>query len=179
MERAIELAGQLRSSFEQEYGDPKPSALVISGIPEQFLPLTDELCLAYSTGSVEDCQQVRQIISENRMLQGCFLGNVIRASRALRSASDSTWLQIGLASASLEDCCQDYRDDLMALAELYVCAEKADLDARKAFQDMAVRSNSERPRGGSEAMRNMLDRFDSFAVLAERRAMSKSYFPLS
>src|SRR5437763_12610434 len=93
------------------------------------------------------------------------LGSVIRAYCQLRATRDRAWLTLGLAGASIENSRRDYRDLLLALAELYVAAEESGLDPQPEFARIATLSDGEKPAGGPTPVSKMLARFHLSAVL--------------
>lgn len=174
---ALTLAQALTAIYVQKYGDSKPSALVIHGADKEFDPMFDELCAAYLEAPSKECEQVRQVIATNRILQAAFLGHAIRALRNIQTSGDLNWLRLGLAAASIDNEGEDDRDTLLVLAELYVRGEQAGLQPNDEFKQMAERSDTAKPRGGMTSMRDILLNFDSYAVLAERRRMkNRGYF---
>src|SRR4051794_36480269 len=98
---AVELAHHLVALYNEKYGDAKRSALVIHGASAEFEASFDELCAAYLDASPLECEQIRQVIATNRILQGAFLGNAIRAKRQIQKSDDIHWLRWALASVSI------------------------------------------------------------------------------
>jgi hypothetical protein len=166
---ALKLAQQLTAIYVEKYNDSKPNALIIHGADKELEAAFDELCEAYSQAPPDECEQVRQVISTNRILQAAFLGHAIRASRNIQTSADLNWLRLGLAAASIENERGDYRDTLLVLAELYVRGEQTGMEPGKEFKQMAGHSDSAKPRGGITSMRELLSNFDTYAILAERR----------
>lgn len=140
---------------------------------EAIYALLDELCPAYLDASAEQRAAVRAAVSDKRGVSGALLGYVYRAAERVRSSVDRGWLWKGLAAISMENCGRDYRDVLLALAELYVAAEEAGIEPRADFKAVSRRSSGEKPRGGRTSMRQMLARFQSYGVLRERRERGK------
>jgi hypothetical protein len=97
------------------------------------------------------------------------LGYVYTSASRLQSSADGEWLRKGLAAASIENCSVDYRDVLLALAELYAAAEKVGIDPKPHFAAVAELSSSDAPQGGMTPLRKMLADLHSYAVLKERQ----------
>ena len=132
--------------------------------------LLDELCPAYVDASAEERAAVRAAVSEKGGVLSALLGYAYRAARRIRSPEDREWLRRGLAAISIENCSKDYRDVLLALAELYVAAEQAGMRPGTDFRAMSKLSSDEKPRGGNASVREMLANFRSYGVLRERRS---------
>jgi len=135
--------------------------------------LLDELCPAYLEASAEQRAAVRAAVSDKRGVSSALLGYAYRAAERVRSSRDREWLRRGLAAISMENCGRDYRDVLLALAELYVAAEEAGIEPRADFRAVSRLSSGEKPRGGRSSVRQMLARFQSYGVLRERRERGK------
>ena len=131
--------------------------------------LLDELCPAYVEASAEQRAAVRAAVSEKGGVLSALLGYAYRAARQIQSPEDREWLRRGLAAISIENCSKDYRDVLLALAELYVAAEKAGMRPATDFRAMSRLSSEEKPRGGNASVKEMLAKFRSYGVLRERR----------
>jgi hypothetical protein len=135
--------------------------------------LFDSLCPAYLAATPAEQSALRRAVRDKYGVVSALRGYVYRAAKRLQSPSDLEWLRRGLAAASLDDCSQDYRDFLLALAELYVAAEKAGIKPRSEFKAVARLSSSQRPKGGRTPVREILDRFHTYGVLRERRGRSR------
>jgi hypothetical protein len=136
--------------------------------------LLDELCPAYLSASPEEREQVRDAASDKNGVLSALLGYAYRAASQLKSPDDKEWLLNGLAAISIENCGRDYRDVLLALAELYVKAEEVGIKPRSAFTTVSRLSSDEKPDGGDTSMQVMMARLTSYAVLKERRRKGKS-----
>jgi hypothetical protein len=75
----------------------------------------------------------------------------------------------------MQNCTSDYRDTLTILADLYVQAEKAGIEAKPLFERASEFSTDTPTRGGCQSLARMLRDFDSYAVLSERRRMTAPY----
>jgi hypothetical protein len=135
--------------------------------------LLDELCPAYLEASAERRAAVRVAVSDKGGVLSALLGYAYRAAKRIQSPADREWLRRGLAAISIENCARDYRDVLLALAELYVAAEEAGIRPRSEFTAVSRLSSRELPRGGDTPMQGMLANFSRYAVLRERRKRGK------
>jgi hypothetical protein len=131
------------------------------------------LCPAYLEAAPEQRAEIRAAVSDKNGLLSALLSYVYRAAEQIQSPADREWLRRGLAAASIENCRKDYRDVLLALAELYVSAEQAGLNPRPDFKAVSRLSSREKPQGGMTPVSNMLARFHSYAVLKERRGIRR------
>jgi hypothetical protein len=131
--------------------------------------LLDELCPAYLEASAEQRADVRAAVSEKKGVLSALLGYAYRAAGRIQSPADREWLRRGLAAISIENCSKDYRDVLLALAELYVAAEEAGIGPAPDFRAVSRLSSGEKARGGSTSVQEMLANFRSYGVLRERR----------
>jgi hypothetical protein len=71
-------------------------------------------------------------------LLNMLVGLAYTAADRIRSTGEDIWLRIGLTAASIEESLGkvDFRDRLLALAELFVTAEEAGLDPRADFESI-------------------------------------------
>jgi hypothetical protein len=135
--------------------------------------LLDELCPAYLAASAEQRTAVRAAASDKNGVLSALLGYAYRAARRIQSPEDREWLLRGLAAISIENCARDYRDVLLALAELYVSAEEAGIKPSSDFRAVSKLSSEEKPRGGDTSMKKMLANFRGYGALRERRKRGK------
>jgi hypothetical protein len=135
--------------------------------------LLDELCPAYLEASAEQRAMVRAAVSDKNGVLSALLGYAYRAARRIQSPGDREWLRKGLAAISIENCARDWRDVLLALAELYVAAEGAGIRPRSDFTVVSKLSGAEKPKGGRESMRAILVNFHGYGALTERRRRGK------
>jgi hypothetical protein len=129
----------------------------------------DELCPAYLDAASPQRAEIRAVVSDKAGLPSALLGYVYRSASQIQSASDGEWLRRGLAAASIENCARDFRDVVLALAELYVAAEEAGIDPKPAFKAVARLSSRDKPRGGTTPVRQMLANFHRYGALKERK----------
>ena len=101
------------------------------------------------------------------------LGYANRAAKRIQSPEDEEWLLRGLAAISIENCARDYRDVLLALAELYVMAEEAGIKPGSDFRAVSKLSSEEKPRGGDTSVKKMLANLPRYGALRERRKRGK------
>jgi hypothetical protein len=135
--------------------------------------LLDELCPAYLEASAEQRTEVRAAVSDKSGMLSALLGYAYRAAGRIQSPADREWLRRGLAAISIENCGKDYRDVLLALAELYVAAEEAGIRPRSDFKAVSRLSSEQKPRGGSTSVQEMLANFQRYGALGERRKRGK------
>ena len=135
--------------------------------------LLDEMCPAYLEASSEQRVLVRAAASDKNGVLSALLGYAYRAARRIQSPADREWLRRGLAAISIENCSKDYRDVLLALAELYVAAEEAGIRPRSDFRAVSRLSSGEKPRGGNTSVQEMLANFQGYGALRERRRRGK------
>jgi hypothetical protein len=135
--------------------------------------LLDELCPAYLEASAERRAAVRVAASDKSGVLSALLGYAYRMAKRIQSPLDREWLRRGLAAISIENCARDYRDVLLALAELYVAAEEAGIRPRSDFTAVSKLSSGEKPTGGSTSVKEMLANFSRYGVLRERRKRGK------
>jgi hypothetical protein len=135
--------------------------------------LLDELCPAYLESSSEQRAGVRAAVSDKNGVLSALLGYVYRAARRIQSPQDREWLRKGLAAISIENCARDWRDVLLALAELYVAAEGAGIRPRSDFTAVSRLSSGDKPEYGSTSTREILANFHGYGALRERRERGK------
>ena len=140
---------------------------------QEIYILLDILCPAYLRASDEERANTRIAVSDKNGVLSALLGYTYRAAGRIHAPTDLESLQLGLAAVSIENCSKDYRDVLLALAELWVKAEEAGIRPGPAFRAIAKLSSAEKPRGGDTCLRKMLGNFQSYGALRERRKRSK------
>jgi hypothetical protein len=116
-------------------GDYPYSALLIN-VPggEDSGKLFQELCeLALHDPSGRERLLIKKAIDGKQGLLSCFLGYMYTAAEKMRETRDIHWLEIGLGAYILQDGYPDWRDTILAQAELYVTAEEVGLDPHPAF----------------------------------------------
>jgi hypothetical protein len=131
--------------------------------------LLDELCPAYLEVSAPERDAIRAAVSDKNGVLSALLGYAYRAAKRIQSPADSEWLRRGLAAISIENCSRDWRDVLLALAELYVVAEEAGIKPQSDFTAVSRLSSDKKPVGSDTSMRGILAHFRSYGVLKERR----------
>ncbi len=157
---------QQLAALEDQFHD---SALVIYEPTEQQAQLLVTLCRAYWSATPQECDQIRTALSDKAGVRNQLLGCVYQAVHHLQSSADHDWLRIGLAATAIENCSFDYRDFLLALAELFVTAERVGLDPQAEFNLAAERASTFAPRGGYTPVHDVLLNFHTYAVVASAR----------
>lgn len=147
--------------------DPQPE---IEGI-------IDRMCSEYLSATPQEREQGRSLISDRETVLAYLLGYVHSAAKRVSITKEIEHLRRGLAAASIENCASDYRDVLMALADLWVAAERAGIDPQPHFREMASLSSDQKPRGGLIPVSEMMNNFQNYAVLGERRAAQGKWPP--
>jgi hypothetical protein len=165
----VNRAGYTLEDFKADARKVRQEQLAKYNPYEVMNTLLDELCPQYLSASAEERAAVRAAFGEKRALTGELLGYIYKCAERIHSPADLGWLKNGLAAASIENCRVDFRDSLLALAELYVMAESNGLDPQPEFQAMGVLSDTVIPKGGMTPVSQMLKDFHGYAVLAERR----------
>ena len=125
----------------------------------------DELCSLYlkadqgqrllMRGFFEGKQRVRKYLHS-------YIGG--RAASRLRSTSETRWLDLGLAAASIADQKVDYRDLLISLGKLWLAAEEAGIAPARHFSAVGRISNDD-PVYGNRSTRELLRGFRTSAYL--------------
>lgn len=161
--------GYTPADFERDVKRVKDAQLVKYNPYQEMYEFFDELCPAYLGATTEQRAEIRLAVSDKAGVLSALLGYVYRSANRIQSSSDSEWLRNGLAAVSIENCCKDFRDVLLALAELYVVAEKAGIDPKPEFKAVSRLSSREKPSGGTTPVSRMLTSFHRYAVLKERR----------
>ena len=135
----------------------------------EVVPIFDRLCQSYLDIGSAERDRIRSVLENRTHVRAVLLGYVYACANRICSPHDVRYLRWGLAAVSIENCAQDYRDVLLALAEIWVVAEQAGLEPSAHFVAVAGMSSKEKPRGGSTSVCEMLTDFHGYAVLAERR----------
>jgi hypothetical protein len=131
--------------------------------------LLDEICPAYLEASPEERASIRTAVSDKNGILSALLGYAYRAASRIQSPADRQWLRQGLTAISIENCSRDYRDVLLALAELFIAAEEAGIQPRPEFNAVSRLSSAEKPQGGNTSLQSILANFHGYGVLKEHR----------
>ncbi|MBN1887581.1 MAG: hypothetical protein JW850_06310 [Thermoflexales bacterium] len=131
------------------------SALTYYAPSSDHTKFYNDLCQAYLAASPRQRAQIRDAVRGQKGVINNLLGYVYTSAERIRETKSQDWLRLGLAAASIRGDGPDYRDFLVALAELYVTAVEVGLEPRVEF--MAIG-------GGVPA------NFHTYAVLRERLA---------
>ena len=161
--------GYTPADFERDVKLTRDEQLAEYDPYQEMNEFLDRLCPAYLSAPPPQRAEVRAAVSDKDGVLSALLGHVYRSATRLRSHSDREWLRRGLAAASIENCSKDFRDVLLALAELYVAAEEVGIDPKPDFRAVARLSSHEKPRGGTTPVRKMPANFSRYAVLKERK----------
>ena len=130
----------------------------------------DDVCLVFLNATAQQRDQLRALVSGKPGVQASLLSYAYSSVGRLQSPNDIQLLRNALAAVSMENCSGDARDVLVALAEMYVMAEKVGMDPEPHFKYVASLSSNQRPRGGHTPVSEILDHFTGYAILKERRA---------
>ncbi len=166
----MELINLLQQLDEIETQSPH-DALTLYQPGTQTEPFFFRMCEAYRAASNDQREQIRLALDNKPGVRNNLLGYVYTAAQHLHSSDDRRWLQIGLAAASLENCSTDYRDFLLALANLFVTAERVGIDPRSEFEAAAHWSSTSTPRGGYIPVGSVLTDFHTYTVVESVRRM--------
>ncbi len=141
----------------------------------------------YFQATSQQRDKIREIIGEcnfidhrghiNRFLEDLLMRYVDeRAINRLGSTGDKEWLTRGLVAMSMENSGSDFRDSLSHLVGLYIVAEEKGIDPEPDFQNIARISSTEKPRGGSQPMSQMMANIHNSAFYLEKtKSSSRSY----
>lgn len=113
------------------------------------------LCQHYFRDSKRQRASIRSAVYDKKGVLNQLMACVHQAAERLQATKDTAWLEIGAAAAALLGGQLDYRDVLLALAELYVTAEEAGLDPDPVFEAVGSGIPSD---------------FHTYAVVKSRRA---------
>ncbi len=146
------LLDQLRS-LEGDF----PYSTLLINVPSSSNTedLFRELCLrALREPAPYDRYWILITLKEKTGLASAFLGYMYTAADRLRETRDVQWLEVGLGASILQEGYPDWRDYILALANLYVTAEEAGINPDPAFALIGY---------------NEKDNFGRHAVVQERR----------
>lgn len=116
-------------------------------------PIYRDLCRLFLAASALARYRIQYLLMDKEGIQNGLLGYAYHCARQLQASKDESWLQLGVAATALAGQAMDYRDLLLAQAELFVVAEEAGCDPNPAFKAIAG-----------------LDQFDTYAVVRSRRS---------
>jgi len=129
---------QLQSLLDKLYllADIYSYSPLLINIPESggSQELFRELCLRALKGPGEyDRRWITETIEDKKGIVSAFLGYVYTAADKLRETKDIYWLEVGAGATILANDYPDWRDYILAVAEVYVTAEECGLDPDLVF----------------------------------------------
>jgi len=136
------------------------SNLVIYTPRQEHKQFFNDLCQIYLDAPYRERSLIRDAAADKKGVLNCLLGHVYESAKQVRATRNRRWLQIGLAAAAIQKGGYDYRDFLLALAELYVTAEEVGIDPKPEFEAL-----------GDGIPAN----FHTYAVVRSRRAHGRRY----
>ncbi len=92
------------------------------------------LCQSYLDASARQRASMRSAVHDKQGVLNQLMAYIYRSAERVQATKDMAWLRIGAAAAAIQGGRLDYRDFLLALAELYVTAEEAGLDPDPVFE---------------------------------------------
>src|SRR5512133_2157316 len=121
------------TALDEQY--PYSSLLINVPSSEETEKLFTELCLRALHGNESYAStHIKEAIKGKPGLLSCFLGYMYTATEKIRETRDIYWLEVGLGASILQDGYPDWRDYILAMAELYVTAEQCGLDPDPTFK---------------------------------------------
>ena len=161
--------GYTPSEFWREMEETRQKQLSVFDPYKNITLLLDQLCNAYLTASSQEREQIRNAVSNKEGVLSVLVSRIRKAADDLRASGNQEDLLEGLAAASIENGQTDFRDLLVALAELYVAAEEVGIDPKPHFQTVARVSSDFPCLPDDYSTQRMLAEFHTFAVLRERK----------
>jgi hypothetical protein len=120
----INRDGYTYADYKRDIGRIREAQLMLYDPYAEMNHLFDEWRPAYLRATDRERADLRAAVRERAAIPSALLGYVYRSATRLRAGAGEEALCHGLAAASLEDCCRDFRDTFLALADLYVTAEE-------------------------------------------------------
>lgn len=99
-------------------------------------PAVKALCQDYLRASKRERALIRNEVSGRRRVLVRLLAMICTATEQVRTTEDEAWLKIGAAAGAIHGGQLDYRDYLVALAELAIAAEEVGFDSISTFEMM-------------------------------------------
>jgi hypothetical protein len=178
MEQRSHVPGYTHERFQQDMAALQAKHLALVQQPRSGLAdlpggplyaLLDELCPAYEAAEAPTRAAIRDAVAARRGMPDRVLSYAQSLAGQVRSAADEPLLHRALVAVSIENHAVDYRDSLLATADMYVRAERSGIDPRPYFAYAADLSDTATPLGGPTPVAQVLRDFPGYAVLAERR----------
>lgn len=161
--------------FKEELARLNASLRAVHDPGPGLMALFIELCDLFLVSDETVRRDLRAFAAQRRELSDHLLTVANYNASEIKSSADLTPLRRGLAAISIENCALDFRDDLIALAQLYVGAEEAGIDPRPHFEFVAELSDDRPTPGGFESTAKMLRELERCAVVAERRSKGRKW----
>ena len=166
--------GYTSADCDRDVDEIRKKQLTLYDPNTEMYAVFDELTGLYLEVGSEDREHIRITVSDKDGLLSALVGYANRSANHIKSLADRIWLKKGLAALSIEDCCKDFRDVLLALSELYLAAEDVGLYPMPEFKAIARLSSHLKPFGGDIPMSRLMGGIQRFAVLEEcRRSRQK------
>jgi hypothetical protein len=165
--------GYTQADFDRDVGAVKEKQLAKYDPYQEIHRTLDDLCPVYLEASDLERASIRDAVSDKGGILSALLGYAYSAARRIQSPEDREWMLRGLAAISIENCSKDWRDVLLAMAELYVVAEEAGIKPRADFTAVSKLSSDDKPTGGDKSLQKIMAGFHSYGALRERREREK------
>lgn len=128
---AQELLDRLNALADQYSYSP-----LLINVPssEEIEELFKKLCLrTLNEPATYDRYWITDAVEGKAGLVSAFLGFVYTAADKLRETKELEWLEVGAGAVILQNDYPDWRDSILAVAELYVTAEECGMDPDPVF----------------------------------------------
>ena len=156
---------QFKDGFDEKFrqaAERAPQQAGKSPLAELYAFL-DELADTYLVADAELRTEIQRVVGEHQAVLGMMYNYIGHTASRLKESGSDVWLKRGLAGAAIEDARIDFRDLYILLGDLYLEANRAGINPRPFFEEVAARANRE-PVGQSTA--RMLEQFEESAYFA-------------
>lgn len=168
----VNRGGHTVNNYQREVEQIRQAQLNKRNIYQEIQEFHNQLMPTYLSATAPEREQIRAFYRKKRGMQSTLLGCAYHFADQIKSPTDTAALRFGLAAISIEDFSVDYRDTLLALAELCVTAERAGVNPCPIFEEVADLSSAQISTGGTQnTTSEILREFQNYAVLAERRGI--------
>jgi hypothetical protein len=146
-----------------------------SDVKLDLVHVFEKLCSRYLASDPSERAEIRDRVRDREGLGQIAFSYADYLAAEIRDEQDTPKLRLALAAVLIENCSSDFRDTLITLADLYVGAEEVGIEPKVLFKSASKLATNSSTTGGCRSLARILRKFESYAVVAERRSMGRPY----
>lgn len=161
--------GYTFARFEQELTALRTSLVDRDDPFPRFNAIMDAVCQLYRSADAPSRRMIREFVAGHRELADLVRGFAGQTAAAFTPENVNDRLPVALSALSIENCAVDFRDTILALADVWVLAAQAGVKPVTYFEEVARLSDDSVAPGGTVPMSRLLREFHRHPALQERQ----------